>query len=106
MPAEFQAVARADQIQDGQMMLLTVEGKDVLLVRAGGEFFAVDSVCTHAMGYLDEGSLEGCEIICPLHSGRFDLRTGAALWGPPVDPLTTYEVRIDGDEVLIRLQNG
>src|SRR5438874_1530079 len=76
--AGFEVVARVDQLKDGEMMLVNVASRELLLARVGDEFLAVDSVCTHAMGYLDEGSLEGCEIVCPLHSGRFDLRTGQA----------------------------
>ncbi len=83
------------------MQLVTVAGKNLVLARVAGEFYAVDSVCTHNEGYLDEGSLSGCEIICPLHSGKFDLRTGNATWGPVFDPLTTYEVRVEGDDVLV-----
>lgn len=83
------------------MMLVTAGGKDVLLARVEGQFYAVDSICTHNEGYLDEGSLQGCEIVCPLHSGRFNLKTGAAVWGPVFDPLTTYQVRVEGDSVLV-----
>jgi nitrite reductase/ring-hydroxylating ferredoxin subunit len=101
VPEGFESVARVDDLTDGQMRLVTVGGKDVVLVRVAGEFYAVDSVCTHNQGYLDEGSLSGCEIVCPLHSGRFDLRTGAATWGPVFDPLTTYEVRVECAEVLV-----
>lgn len=88
------------------MLLVTVAGKDIILARVGGEYFAIDSVCTHALGYLDQGSLEGCEIVCPLHSGRFDVRTGAALWGPVVDPLTTYRVRVEGAAILVGPPNS
>jgi 3-phenylpropionate/trans-cinnamate dioxygenase ferredoxin component len=101
MPADFEPVARVDELQPGEMTLVTIAGNDVLLARVGDEFFAVDSVCTHALGYLDQGSLEGSDVVCPLHSGRFDLRTGEAIWGPPVDPLTTYEVRVEAGQVLV-----
>jgi nitrite reductase/ring-hydroxylating ferredoxin subunit len=97
----FEVVARVDELKDGEMMLVTAAGRELLLARVGDEFLASDSVCTHALGYLDQGSLDGFEVICPLHSGRFDLRTGEALWGPPVDPLTAYEVRVEGEDVLV-----
>ncbi|HLG73456.1 MAG TPA: non-heme iron oxygenase ferredoxin subunit [Chloroflexota bacterium] len=101
MPEGFEVVARVDELQDGDMRQVTAGGEDVVLARAGGEFYAVSGVCTHAEGYLDEGTVSGCEIVCPLHSGKFDLRTGAATWGPPVDPLTTYQVLVEGEDVLV-----
>jgi naphthalene 1,2-dioxygenase system ferredoxin subunit len=101
VPDGFLVVAQADELKDGEMMLATAGGKELLLARVGDEYLAVDSVCTHALGYLDQGTVDGFEVVCPLHSGRFDLRTGEALWGPPVDPLTTYEVRLEGDDVLV-----
>jgi nitrite reductase/ring-hydroxylating ferredoxin subunit len=97
----FTAVAQTSELADGDMLLVTVNGSELLLARVGGEFLAADSVCTHALGYLDQGTLHGCEIECPIHVGRFDLRTGAATQEPAVDPLTTYEVRVHDGTVYV-----
>jgi naphthalene 1,2-dioxygenase ferredoxin component len=97
----FVAAAQTGELADGEMLLVSAAGNDLLLVRVGGEFGAVDSVCTHAPGYLDQGALVGCEVECPLHAGRFDLRTGQATQEPATDPLTTYEVRVEDGTAYI-----
>ncbi len=68
---------------------------------SGGEIFATDNVCTHGQARLCEGFLEGHEIECPLHQGRFDIRTGRALCAPVTAPIRSYPVRIDAGRVLI-----
>jgi naphthalene 1,2-dioxygenase ferredoxin component len=83
------------------MLLVTVRGRDLILLRAGDEVLAADSVCTHALGYLDQGTVSGCEVECPLHAGRFDLRSGRATQEPAVDPLPVYEVRVENGTVLV-----
>ncbi len=83
------------------MTLVSAHGEELLLARRGDEFFVLDSVCSHALGYLDQGTLVGCEIECPLHDGRFDLRTGRATRDPAVDPIRAYQVRVEGTAILV-----
>ncbi len=66
-----------------------------------GEFYAIEAVCTHDGGSLDQGELEGEEIECPRHGARFDVRTGRATLMPAVMPVQTYAVRVDGDDLLV-----
>ena len=68
-----------------------------------GSWHATDNVCTHAFAMLTDGWLEGAEIECPLHAGRFDVRTGKGLCPPVDEPLRVYPVRIDGDAVMVRM---
>ena len=67
------------------------------------EFFAVDDTCTHQDASLAEGWLEGCEVECPLHASKFDLRTGAVDAPPAKQPIRTHQVTLDGDTVFITL---
>jgi hypothetical protein len=62
-----------------------VEGRKVLLHRAGGRLYAVDDVCSHAGALLSRGQVDGCVVTCPLHGSRFDLpgRAHRARAGPP-----------------------
>jgi nitrite reductase/ring-hydroxylating ferredoxin subunit len=69
----------------------------------GGEFRATDNVCTHEYAQLSDGWLENGEIECPLHAGRFDVRTGKALCAPVEQDLPIYEVRVEGADVLVKL---
>jgi nitrite reductase/ring-hydroxylating ferredoxin subunit len=67
------------------------------------EILATDNICTHAFALLSDGWLDGDCIECPLHAGRFDVRTGKAL-GPPVDEdIKVYPVRIVGDDIQVKL---
>jgi len=99
----FQKAADLSQIADGTALAIELDGKDVALVRVGGDVFAVEDMCSHAMVPLSEGDIEGCEIECWLHGSRFDVRTGAALNLPATEPVPTYATQIDGDVVLVDL---
>ncbi|HVW18493.1 MAG TPA: non-heme iron oxygenase ferredoxin subunit [Solirubrobacteraceae bacterium] len=108
MSGGFVRVASLEQIADGEMLLVEVAGHEVLLARLGDRVYAIGNNCTHEDVWLDDGTLhrETCEIECPMHEGRFDLRTGAATHEPCVEPVPSYPVRIDGDDVLVRVGGG
>ena len=73
----------------------------ILLVNVEGEVHACDDICTHAYASLSEGDLDGAEVQCPLHGAIFNVRTGKVLTPPAVDSLRTFEVRVDGDDILV-----
>jgi len=94
----------AESIADGQVVAGRVGDQDVLLVRAGGEFYAVRAQCTHYRGPLADGIVVGRTIRCPLHHACFDLATGDALCAPGLDPLPRWRVqRRDGRIVVSEL---
>jgi len=103
MPEDFVPVARVTDLPDPGSQLVEVNDQLVVLVRVGGEFFALDDVCTHDGGPLSHGPVEDHAIICPRHGARFDLRTGRPLSMPATQSTTTHEVRVEGDQILIRL---
>src|SRR3954467_10591711 len=80
----------AESIADGQVVAGRVGDQDVLLVHAGGEFYAVRAQCTHYRGSLADGIVVGSTIRCPLHHACFDLATGDALCAPALDPLPCW----------------
>jgi len=87
----------AESIADGQVLSGRVGDQDVLLIRAGGQFYAVRAQCTHYRGALADGLVVGSTIRCPLHHACFDLATGDALRAPALDPLPCWRVeRRDG----------
>ena len=94
-------VAKLSEIPDGATKRVEVDGIGVLLCNCGGTIYAIEDVCTHDGGPLDEGDLQDCRIMCPRHGALFDVRTGAALTLPAVIPLPTYAVRVEGDEVFV-----
>ena len=75
----------------------------VLICSAEGDLFCTDGLCTHEEAHLADGQVNGIYIECPLHSGRFDYRTGEARRYPACDDLQTYPVRLDGDDVVVDL---
>ena len=97
-------VATTGDLAKGAMKALVVAGQDLALYHLeDGTWRASDNLCTHAAARLTEGWLEGCTIECPLHAGRFDLRTGAGQGAPIDDDLAVYPVRVEGDDVLVQL---
>jgi naphthalene 1,2-dioxygenase system ferredoxin subunit len=98
---QYTVVARAADLPKGKTLCVTVDAVEVLLCHTAEGFFAVDNQCTHAAARLSEGKLKGHRILCPLHSGAFDVRDGSALTRPASIALSTYPVRLEGDGILI-----
>ncbi|HEV2443357.1 MAG TPA: non-heme iron oxygenase ferredoxin subunit [Steroidobacteraceae bacterium] len=99
----FVRVARIADVPRGRMLEVTVGSRSIVLCHTREGWFAVDNVCTHAYTKLSEGRLRKTRLICPLHGGSFDCRTGAAIGPPAVAPLGTYAVRLTGEDVEIAL---
>ncbi len=99
-------VAGVGEIPEGGSKLVYVAGEQVALFHASGRFYAIGNRCPHANGPLVDGKLDGATVICPLHASRFDLATGEPLQGPANRPARTYDVRIEGDDVLVAPRTG
>ncbi|GAC1659073.1 MAG: non-heme iron oxygenase ferredoxin subunit [Vulcanimicrobiaceae bacterium] len=97
------AVAKKSEVAPGTTKRVVFKGTEVLLCNVEGEIFAIEDVCTHDGGELDQGELQGCRIMCPRHGAMFDVKTGAALTLPAILPVPTYEVRVEGDDIFIRV---
>jgi 3-phenylpropionate/trans-cinnamate dioxygenase ferredoxin subunit len=82
---------------------LQVSGVPVAIARAGGELFAVHDVCSHEEVALSEGEVYDHTIECWLHGSCFDLRSGKPTGPPATQPVATYPVKIDGDDVYVSL---
>jgi nitrite reductase/ring-hydroxylating ferredoxin subunit len=89
---------------DRTPVAVPTDEEDAVVVRIDGVFYALENLCTHSFAALDEGTLHArsLEIECPLHEGRFDLRSGAATAPPCVDPVRTFSVEVDGDVVYLK----
>lgn len=97
---EFIKVAKTSDLAPGEKMLVEYEDDDVGLFNLDGEFYAISDVCTHDGGPLVEGQLEDEWVICPRHGARFNVKTGQQTM-PAFSPVPLYEVKIEGDDVLI-----
>ena len=101
--AEWIDAAAMDDLWDGAGLGVVVQGRELAVFRIGDAVYATDAFCTHGQARLCEGFVEGHEIECPLHQGRFDLRSGAATCAPAIEALKTHPVRIDAGRVWLRL---
>ena len=101
--SDFIRVAKVTDVPDPGRKVVEVDETLVVLVHAAGHFYAIDDVCTHDGGPLGEGELDGFAIACPRHGAKFDVRDGRALTMPATRATVVHEVKIEGDDVLIKL---
>ena len=92
-----------DSIVEGKPVKLSKNGKDICVARVGNEVFAIEDNCSHQDAALSEGEQSGYKIECWLHSAEFDLRTGDALTPPASQPVKTYPVSVDGNNVVVEI---
>lgn len=100
---DFIRVAKVSDIPDPGRKVVEVDETLVVLVHTAGHFYAIDDVCTHDGGPLGEGELDGFAIACPRHGAKFDVRDGRALTMPATRPTVVHEVKIEGDDILVKL---
>ena len=102
MPS-FVKVAARSEIPNGAGRSFEVEGRTIAVFNLDGAFYAIDEECTHAGGPLSEGTIDGEEIECPWHQGRFNIKTGAVVGPPPMNDVARYNVRVSGEDVEVEI---
>ena len=103
---EWVGVALRADLRSGAMIAVAFGDHQIALYDVAGEVFATDNLCTHAQALLTDGTLQGEIIECPLHGGRFSVRTGAGK-GPPIPcDLKTYPVRVIDGEIQVRVADA
>ena len=115
--SNFIQAVKTDELADGTMREVLVQGYEILLVRAGDKYYAADNRCPHMRGNLSQGKFEGTIVTCLRHGSQFDLRDGQVVrWlkgsdlisklfkaFQPPRPLTIYNVKVEDDRVLIEI---
>ena len=101
MPEQWLPAGTIDELPAGKVRLVMEGDLRIALCNVDGQFYAIEDVCTHDGGPLDQGELEGDEIECPRHGARFNVRSGAVTLMPAAMPLQTYPVKIEGDNVFV-----
>jgi nitrite reductase/ring-hydroxylating ferredoxin subunit len=99
---DFKKVARASDIKPGKSKGVWLDNESVLLANVAGRFFAIGNICTHAACNLSEGDVNGKNVVCACHGSIFDLTNGKVISGPAMKDEPTYEVKIEGDDILIK----
>ena len=101
---DFVKVADTKDIQPSKMKEVQVDGENICVANVEGKYYAIGSICTHEGGPLADGTLEGYEVECPWHRSKFDVRTGEVTSPPASEPEPAYEVKVDGNNILIKKQ--
>ena len=99
--AEWTDVARTDEFAPGDYRVVDIDDALVAVFNIDGEFYAIEDVCTHDYETLTGGCIEGCEIVCPRHGARFNIKTGEALTPPAYEPVATLPVRVEDGMVQV-----
>ncbi|KQZ35005.1 Rieske 2Fe-2S domain-containing protein [Massilia sp. NEAU-DD11] len=101
MTKNWTEVLDSNFLPDDDVVGVDVEGRQLALYVVNGEVYATDNICTHGHARLCDGFLEDYEIECPLHQGRFDIRTGKAMCEPLTVDLKSYPVKIEDGRVFV-----
>jgi len=99
----FVAVARLEDLPEGGLLPVEVEGVKVVLARVGDRVHALHDRCSHEEFPLSDGEIVGNQVTCLLHGARFDLETGAPRALPAVRPVPVFECRVEGGEIQVKL---
>lgn len=97
-------VDKSHNFSEGQMKNVTLGGKEVLVAKIDGGFYAIDNICSHAGAELNEGTLEANELTCPWHGAKWNIKTGDLIWFPQkLNKQDTYTVLVEDQNVYIEI---
>ncbi len=94
-------VASVDEVPVDSVKGVVCDGQEICLGHCSDGFYAIDDVCTHENFLLSQGELLGCEVECPQHGSKFNLKTGAVTGLPAVIPARTFPVTVEGRDVYV-----
>ena len=95
---------KTSDIKPGEMIKVSVDGRDILVVNVGGEYYAADDTCTHSGASLSEGKLENSVVTCGWHAAQFDCKTGKLVKFPAkIRDLGSYKVSVESDDVFVEV---
>jgi 3-phenylpropionate/trans-cinnamate dioxygenase ferredoxin subunit len=97
----FVKAATRAELPPGGKKLVEIDGRAIAVFNIDGVLYAIDDICTHDGGPLADGELIGCEIECPRHGARFDVRTGRPLCMPAIEPVSVHSVELRGDDIFV-----
>ena len=97
-------VGKTSEVQDGKLMHITAGGKEIVVTKLDGNYYAMDNVCTHAGADLHEGELNNNELTCPWHGARWDIKTGNLISFPQkLKPLQSHKISIEKDTLYVEI---
>lgn len=94
-------LASTANIKEGEFIVSSANGLDIIVGKADGRYFAVQDLCPHAFVSLNQGYLEGCQIACPWHGFTFDVHSGKCTSWDGFEGLTTFPIEIKEGEIYL-----
>lgn len=101
--AKWVKACSADEVKEGDLFGFDHKDKRILLANLKGKLYATDLICTHAEADLSTGFLTDEGVMCPLHLSVFNLETGVPQNPPATEPLKTYNVKVDNNEIFVEV---
>ncbi len=98
---DFFPVIAVDEVPNGERIFIDLNDEEVVIFRVSDKFYAIADRCSHDDGPLGDGELDGCEVVCPRHGARFDIRNGKVKSMPAVEDIKWYPTRVVGDMLEI-----
>ena len=97
-------IASADQVGEGRILRVDASGRPLLVARIDGRFHAIEAICSHAGGRLEDGDIENGCVVCPVHAAVFSLTTGkVAAHTDWATDLQSFDVIAEGNELFVDL---
>lgn len=103
--ANFQKITTTSEILDGEVKSFVVENIVIAVCNINGNFYAFRDECSHQEFPLSDGELEGENIVCMYHGAEFNVKTGEAMCLPATEHIEVFEVKLDGDDVLVKVED-
>ncbi len=100
---EYVKIGKTSEIDDQCAKCVAVGGRNIAVFNLGGEFHAIEDLCTHEEAPLSDGHVEGEEVECPWHAARFNIKTGKAMCEPAYEDVATFPVRVNGDDIEVEV---
>lgn len=100
---EFIIVAEQGELPDGERLFVEIDDVYLVIFNIAGDYYAIADLCSHDDGPLEDGELDGYQVVCPRHGARFDVRSGEATTLPAVEDIPAYPVRLKNSRIEVGL---
>jgi nitrite reductase/ring-hydroxylating ferredoxin subunit len=95
------ALCDASDVTEDAPLRVEQDGQEYAVYRYDGTYYVTQDLCSHGPGYLSEGHVDDCEVVCPFHQGRFNFITGEATMAPCTEALRTWTAHVRDGQICI-----
>ena len=95
------SVAREEELPAGARFNIDLTEDSVIVLNVNGTYYCIADLCTHDGGPLEDGEVFDCQIECPRHGARFDIRTGKVTRLPAIEPIPVFAVKVDDGIIYV-----